>query len=212
MYETLGTRSCGTPPGFDRDALLRPDRDAVAKLEQELSATIAGPHLAIAKEDAAYELSRKPDSCWADDDVRFAKRHVEMVHDGVVGGSSRLRQLAPALDQLPVHQTPANATEFRYRVRRLTEWMLPLCSWTTKGSNEQVFAASREAVQQFEARLNGTAYALQFGVAKDDASYERSQVTAECDDPGTDSVSKLSAETLATTRKQIDQLANLVLR
>ena len=211
MYERLGTRSCGSPPGFDREALLKPDRDAVARLDRELSATIAGPHLAIAREDAAYELSKKPDSCWADEDVRFAKRHVEMVHDSVSAGSSRLRRLAPVLDPLPVQQSPANAPEFRYRVRQLTVWMLPLCSWTTKGNNQQIFAASSAEVQQFEARLKGTPYALHYAVAKDDESYERSGVTAECDDPGADSVSKLSGETLATTRKQIEQIAKLTL-
>lgn len=211
MYERLGRRSCGAPRGFDRDALLKPDRDAVARLDDELSATIAGPHLAIAREDAAYELSKKTDSCWADDDVRFAKRHGEMVHDSVSAGSSRLRRLAPILDPLPVQQSPANAPEFRYRVRQLTNWMLPLCTWTTKANNHQIFAASSAEVRQFEARLKGTPYALHYAVAKADASYERSQVTAECDDPGAKSVSELSGQILATTRKQIEQIAKLTL-
>ena len=140
MYEQLGTRSCGAPPDFDREALLKPDRDAVARLNEDLSATVAGPHLTIAIEDAAYELSKNSSSCWADEDVRFARRHVEMVHGIVASGTSRLRKLAPAVRPLPTAGSPANASEFRYRVRRLTEWMLPLCSWTTKGSNEQIFA------------------------------------------------------------------------
>jgi hypothetical protein len=209
MYETLGTRSCGTPPGFDRDALLKPDHAAVAQLEQELSASVASAHLAIAKEDAAYELSKKPDSCWDDDDVRFANRHVEMVHDSVSAGSSRLRLLAPMLGPLPTQPSPSNAAEFRYRVRQLAASLLPLCKWTEKGTNEQVLAASSAEMHRFRASLRDSPYAAHFDIAEKDARYQRSQVTAECDDPGSEPVSKLSEQAVTGTRKQIQLISKL---
>lgn len=209
MYETLATPSCGTPPGFDREALLKPAHAAVAQLEQELSASVAGAHLAIAKEDAAYELSKKPHSCWADDDVRFAKLHVEMVHDSVSAGSTRLRQLAPMLDPLPTQLPPPNVAEFRYRVRQLTASLLPLCRRTRQGTNEEVLARSSAEMQRFRASLEGSLYALHFDIAEDDARYQRSQITAECDDPGNEPVPKLSEAALAGTRKQIELISIL---
>lgn len=210
MYDRLGTPSCGAPREFDRETLLRPDRDAVSQLERELSLTSAGAHLSIAREDAALELLKKPESCWADHDIRFAKLHVEMIHNSVTALSSRLRNLAPTLDPPPATQAPANAPEIRYQVRQLTIWMHPLCSWTTKGTNEQIFAPSWAEVRKLQEHLKGTAYEAQFAIARGDATYERSRVTAECDDPDNDPVSKLSAQALSTTKKHIDLINALV--
>ena len=64
-------------------------------------------------------------------------------------------------------------------------------------------------MRQFEARLTGTPYELHYAVAKDEASYERSQVSAECDDPGNDAVAKLSMKALASTRKQLTEITKL---
>ena len=61
-------------------------------------------------------------------------------------------------------------------------------------------------MQRLKAGLQGTLFAEHLAVAEEDARYERSQVTAECDDPGDDSVLKLSSEALAGTRKQIDAI------
>ena len=135
-----------------------------------------------------------------------------MVHKSVTSGIARLKQLAPALDPLPASPAPANAVEFRYEVRQLVERTLPLCSWTSKGSNEAIFAATLAELKLFEDRLRGTPYALHYAVAKEDAAYDRSQVTAECDDPGSDPVSKLSAEMLASAKRQIGQIEGLTAR
>lgn len=207
MYGNLAMPSCGTPPGFDRESMLKPDRQAIALFERDLSSTPAARHLELAREDANYDLS--PSSCWADDDPAFAKIHVGMVHNSVRPGVSSLRKLAPAVDPLPTEAAPSNAVAFRSEVRNLIQWTLPLCSYTSKGSNESVFAAARKAIGLFEARLKGTPYALQYSVAKEDASYRRSQTTAECDEPGNEPVAKLSVEILASAKKQIARLEGL---
>jgi len=210
MYEDLLMASCGTPAGFDREAILKPDRDAVRALEQRLSTTSAAPHLAIAREDVAYKFTKET-HCWADyDDPAFAKIHTDMIHRSVSIYSAGVAKLASALDPLPAAAAPANAAEFRYNAWGLVEGTLPLCSWTTKGSNGEVLAAARKEIGSFEDRLKGSAYAIHFAVAREDAVYDRSRRVAECDGPGHDSVAKLSAQALATAKSQIARLEKLM--
>jgi hypothetical protein len=180
-------------------------------LEQSVAATPAAAHLAIAREDAAYTL-HKETHCWANyNDPQVAKRHADMIHRSAGAYTASLKSLAPAVEAIPARDAPANAAEFRYEVRELTEWTLPLCTYTTRGSNAAVFAASQKQIRAFEDRLRGTPYDLQYVVAKEDASYSRSQVTAECDEPGREPVARLSREMLGYTKKRIDHLEKLML-
>ena len=150
----------------------------------------------------------RSEGCWNDDELPFAKIHLEVVHKSVSSGVDRLRQLAPATTPFP-SSAPANATEFRFKVARYFEWTPSLCTWTTKGSNEQVFAAALRELDALEAKLQGTSYAAHFAAAKADAKYDRSFKTAECDDPGSEPVAKLSAQALAGARNLVTELKAL---
>jgi hypothetical protein len=207
MYKNLAMRSCNAPAGFDREAMLRAHRASVGALEREFADTEAGVHLRIAREDIAGEDV----GCWADDVLAFAKLHVEMVQKSVRLNSAQMRQLAPAVDPLPRRPHPANAAQFRGKVRDLIEWTLPLCSYTSEGDNDSIFAGARARIAKFRnVRLRGTPYALHFRIAEDDASYERSRTVAECDDPDARPVAKLSNDLLKYAEKRVSELEKLV--
>jgi len=209
MYEDLSRPSCGAPPGFDREAMLRPDRASVVFLEQELAGKSAALHLQIAREDVAADAENL--GCSWDKDPAFAKIHVEDVKNSVRVNSTRLRQLAPAVDPLPQRKSPGNAAEFRRKVRNLIEWTLPLCTYTSKGSNDAVLAAARARISAFkDDRLRGSPYALHFAIAAQDATLDRSNTVAECDNEGSESVAKLSASALQYAKKQLAGLEKVI--
>ena len=207
MYGALANSSCRPASGFDRETLIKPERDAVASFERELSTQpTAATQLGIAKEDAAFGQAH----CWADDDIRFAKIHVEGDQKTVTSGITRLRELAPILDPMPDYKVPLNAAEFRNQVRAMMESVDLLCRWTSRGTNEEVLAASMAEIDDFEKSLSGSPYATHFNIAKADITYDRAGLVAECDGPGSEPVSKLSSGALAEVNVKIGKLRALM--
>jgi len=212
MLESLGMPSCATeglraPEGFRRADLLRPELKAVAAFGESIKGTPAQFHFEAAKADADLEIA-KGGHCWAEyNDPAIANRHLKMTQDEVRASLARMRDLSASLSSpLPTSISATDGAEFRSRVRSLIETSRPRCRWTVWADNAKISAPARAEVSQLRHRLNGSPYAAHFDIAEADVAFEYSVVQTECDDPGRQAPSHLSAKLLASVRKQVAQI------
>lgn len=154
--------------------------DEIAGLREFESTASEGVRfqLALARADVAHGAV----GCWADDDPRFAERHLSMARDRLTHGLEAMPRFASALPESPPRDDLAAETsvEFRFRVKRLIEAVNPQCQLSEGRDDEAILAPSRAALDAFERRLDGTAYALHFDIAEADVLYEQSVTIVEC--------------------------------
>lgn len=207
MYKDLETPSCeylGIAAGFDRFAMLKNERSFVAAFEKEAAGTPAQFQLEIVKND---RLAFKEDvGCLADDDIRFANIHLQSTKNGTRISLDWMRELLSSLPPPSVDGDLDSLTgaKFRRKVRGLLSF--PRCQLTDKASNEELFRASREAIDRFRAQLSGTPYQFHFDIAAADVKLKTHITMVECDDPGSEPAATLRKRYLGITNREIADL------
>ncbi|RYY24419.1 MAG: hypothetical protein EOP62_17055 [Sphingomonadales bacterium] len=167
----------------------------------------AASHLRSAREDLEYERDVGTIGCWADDDPAFAAKHIEMARENVLTDLKELGRLGPGLHSLkPSAVDPAKAAAFRLLVRNLIDAMTPLCG------PPRAYALMTELdseVARLRDRLASTDFAVHFAVAEADAKTLRSQTTAECADPGSETPQTVEAFGVSVLRTIQTQSAKI---
>lgn len=212
MYEELATPSCkqlGVPGGFDRMASLAIERAAVRKFEADVEATSAAHQLKIVKNDRL--ISGEDVGCMADDDIRFANKHVGWAKERTRRSLEQMLLLAPfLLDPPSPDLPPAVSAKFRKKVRSVV-WR-PECQQTSAASNEVLFAPSQRLIDDFRQLLIGSPYAFHFDVAEADVKLKDAITIAECDEPGSEPVAKLQKRYLDIDTKLIAELKTILVQ
>lgn len=212
MYSSLRMPSCAAPKGFERDAHLKVEYEAVALFEQQALSGAAHDHLQIASADAAFEQSRN-DGCWMEySKLVWAEKHLEMTKEIVRATLPRLQIIAPSIDQGLSDGSAASddTPKFRYLVRQLVAFTRPLCPLIASAKNEQVNGPALHELAQFRKSLEGSPFALQFDVAQADMTYELSQTVVECADPSESDMKTVRIQRVADVKRQIKAAKNLV--
>lgn len=212
VNEALLTESCAPDPALRRATVLAGEYAAVRAFEQRIGSDAPRLHWDVARSDVAYRLASGGLGCWEDSDPRFAARHVEMARDSVRSGLREAEQLAPNLVALPGSTTalpPADSAAFRFLVRRLVEYLQPLCRITEAGGDDPILAPAREELGRLRQRLEGTFYGPHFDLAEADGRYERSITMAECSDSPPIPAAEASRAALQETRRQIARIARI---
>jgi hypothetical protein len=211
IYADLLSPSCDAPAGFNRHELLRSELDAVSKFERQVKGTEPGNQLAIARQDVQYS-QQTGKGCWNDDDLRFAKLHVEMTKKTVRNGLGTLRSLRPDLgsesDSLLTGSDDQSA--FRYDVSLLVQMVSPMCDLHIERKNDELLTPAKREVDHFEQTLAGTSYAAHYAIAKEDVAYKQSITIVECADRSDQPPNLISAGALADAKKQIAAVARMM--
>ena len=210
MYVSLGQPSCEPRGGFERRTYLAEPMAAVATLEARLQNKPASSHLAIAREDARYEIMQNQ-SCWSDTSREWMVRHLEMTKADVGAALPVLQSEAPKLTALPTgNSAPAKAPAFRHLVRQLLASVRPLCPVSALLSNDEALAPARERVERLRDDLAGTPFAAHLAIAEADASYEASQTIVECGQPSAENGIQLRSRLGQEAERQIIKIRKLV--
>ena len=189
MYEAERKPSCNgqaglkTVEGFNRDTRLVAERAAIAEFETDVAGSVAEDHLMIAKEDSAIEDL----GCWNDSAMWLAERHLESDREAINAGIDKLRELAKELQPVSL-AAPPNAAQFRAVIADIEIMLDPLCRMTSKGTNDEVLAESRARLGAYRELIEGSLYAEQFDIAREDTKLSRVGLIAECDDPSDDPI------------------------
>jgi hypothetical protein len=208
MYQGLLMPSCEADPALSRSVVLAEEAKAVAALEARLRATALGYQLKVARED----IEQGGTHCWADDDPRFAQKHVKMARDQVTTGLQELKRLSFPTPQESTDVADAqlpNAVAYRTLVRTAVTNLLPLCTGTTAAPDGEVLAPARAALARYRARVKATHYARQFALAEADAIYVREGMVVECSEPGNDAPSRVAAAALEQTEADIAKMEEI---
>lgn len=202
LYTALDAPGCRPLKGFDRKAQLAPEYAATKAFEAWLGTTGAAFQLAIARADAQYRAA-----CPSHYDLAVAKNQAEMAREKVASRIITLRQLLPALDQVPVQEPiPARSAEFRYLARGLVTSVQPLCPLASGTADAEILAPSLETVRQFQAGLPDAVHRHHYAIAKADVDLEQSMTLVECAAPSKEAPGKIRDDLLADVRKQIAAL------
>lgn len=211
IYDDLLSPSCDAPAGFNRHELLRSELDAVSKFERQVKGTEPGNQLAIARQDVQYS-QQAGKGCWNDDDLRFAKLHVDMTKKTVRNGLAALRSLSPYLGSESDNPLTGSGdrSAFRYDVSLLLQKVSPMCKLHVERENDELFKPAKREVDHFEQSLAGTSYAAHFAIAKEDVEHKRSKTMVECSEPDDSPPELISAAALAGAKKEIAALARMM--
>lgn len=188
-YKTERSRSCEAP--FTNYALVLKDEVmAIRAFEAQNRLTAADFHLSLARAD----VDLNQDSCWADNDARFAARHVEMARGSLVRGLGTLTELATSLPKnVPSDTLPAaTSAAFRAQIVQLVDAVHPLCPLSGDVNDEQITASAAARLADFKHNISYTAYALHFAIAEADAQFRRSTTVAECASPAANDPARIS--------------------
>lgn len=206
MYKGLLEPSCENNPALERAVVLAQEAAKVAALEAQLSATVSGYQLKVARED--FEQSEK--GCWADDDPAFAKRHVEMAREEVTSGLRDVRHLASLAPPMPTDADDSRlpkAAAYRAIVRAAVTNLMPLCELTSASRDDQVLVQARSALGKYKANIRSTPYARQFAMAEADAIYIRKHTVATCLDAEHEAPTTVASTVLRETQDYIRQMS-----
>lgn len=190
-YEAARSRSCEAP-FMDYASALDDQIMAVRAFESQNRLTAAGFNLSLARADT--DLNQ--DSCWADDDPRFAARHLAMAKEDLDRGLDALSELAPLLTR----EVPADglsgaiSAAFRAQIVPLIEAVKPLCRLSNDIDNEQITAPATARLADFKRQISDTAYSLHYAVAEDDVLYRQSIVVVDCAPPLSGDAGTISLE------------------
>lgn len=212
MYKSLLMPSCGAPRGFRRADLLRPEQAAVVAFEREASGTKLQSHLVLARSQVARALKRDG-GCWSDEDMRFARLHVETTRSDVRNGLARMQALAGSVGApAPGGLSIGRGADFQHRVRDLVRSSRARCPITIRGDNDRIMAPARAELARFRQRLAGTPYAGHFDMAQADVAFEDSINVVECANPSSSPAAQASREALTNVKRQIAALETSIRR
>jgi hypothetical protein len=205
VYRNLLQESCEPDPRLKRSTVLAAEAVMVRNFEAKVTTQPVASQLGLARRDIEYLLAKPDAMCWADSDLAFATKHIEMARESVRVGLASLESMVLASTAWGVIPSGGpNAAQFRAGVRDLVDRLWPACALHRLTSNDEILATGRAEFARLKTRIAATPYADQFSVAEADARYLASQTIVECAEP--------SSETVDAAEKNYFSMYNYQLR
>lgn len=211
MYEALWQESCPPISIYPRSELFADLARKIEQSESRWAGSSLGQQIQLAKQKTAFRRHLGDLGCWADNDERFAKKHLAWARTDIEQFLAKAEKsdIADVAENLVIDPMLADSAEFRIRVEDLVGSLTPLCQLSTQANNRDVVSSARQMVDAFRQEIGHSPFATHFDIAREDAEFRLSRILVECAEAGTESRDQLETELLDATRRMLAGLRQL---